>query len=133
MRVTGQGWWVECYVYLASQALDQGWWVECYVYLASQALACAGDGCFLPLCAYAMLRRYSRSGPVFSLRMRFFSSRLHSAKFIQNMLNWCKCEVFRFFRMKFYFEGKISLCVVQEHTYLAILTVRLLFFSYLPL
>ena len=67
-------------MYLASQALVcMGEGKSGGVYLASQALACAGDGCFLPLLAYAMLCRYSRSGPAFSLLMRFFSSRLQSA------------------------------------------------------
>ena len=62
----------------------EGWLLEDEgIYLASQALACAGDGCFLPVCAYAMLRRYSRSGPMFCLRMRFLSSRLHSVKITQ--------------------------------------------------
>ena len=83
------GWRVSVRVYTwQARVMGEGWWVEGEgegVYLASQALACAGDGCFLPLCAYAMLRRYSKSGPMFCLRMRFLSSRLHSVKITQIM------------------------------------------------
>ena len=89
----GEGWWVEVEGWWV-MGEGEDWWVEGEgwlmegegVYLASQALACAGDGCFLPVCEYAMLGRYSRSGPGFSLRMRFLSSRLHSVKNYTNYI-----------------------------------------------